>query len=98
MTVRANQHDRPVNDPHAAESALSAQQLAAAASISVAVLTVLVERGLVEPSNPDRNEFAAVTAVRLRRMVRLRSDLGVSFVGAAIIADLLERIDQLERG
>lgn len=96
--MRANEHDLPASPPHAAESALSAQQLAAAASISVTILTALVERGLVEPSDPDGNEFAAITAVRLRRMVRLRADLGVSFVGAAIIADLLERIDRLERG
>ncbi len=75
---------------------LSAQQLADRASISIVWLMALVERGLVEPSDPDTGEFTAVTAIRVRRMVRLRADLGVSFVGAAIIVDLLERIDRLE--
>ena len=78
------------------EERLSAQQLAERASISIVWLTALVDRGLVEPTHPDTGEFTAATAMRVRRMVRLRADLGVSFVGAAIIVDLLERIDRLE--
>jgi hypothetical protein len=30
-------------------------------------------------------------------MLRLHDDLGVNFIGAAIIADLLERLERLER-
>jgi hypothetical protein len=35
--------------------------------------------------------------VRLRRMQRLRRDLGVNFAGAAIILELVGRIEQLNR-
>jgi hypothetical protein len=35
--------------------------------------------------------------IRLRRVLRLRGDLGVNLVGAAIIVDLVERLDRLER-
>jgi len=75
---------------------LSADELAAAADISLERLAALVRLGFVEPIEPGRDEFTAATAARLRRMLRLRSDLGVSFLGAAIIVDLLERLDRLE--
>jgi chaperone modulatory protein CbpM len=75
---------------------LTAQELADAAHISLPRLAALIELGLIEPSSPDGGEFSVTTAARLRRMVRLRADLGVSFLGAAIIVDLLERLDQLE--
>jgi hypothetical protein len=86
----------PTRQPATPESAVSAQQLASAARISVALLQVLVERGLVEPLRPDGSEFTLATAVRVRRMVRLRTDLGVSYLSAGIIVDLLERLDRLE--
>jgi len=35
--------------------------------------------------------------VHLRRMQRLRRDLGVNFAGAAVILDLVGRIEQLNR-
>lgn len=44
-----------------------------------------------EPVLPRR------TIMRLRRMKRLRNDLGVNFAGAAIILDLMERIRTLNR-
>jgi hypothetical protein len=50
-----------------------------------------VERGEDEPLVPRR------VVVRLRRMQRLRRDLGVNFAGAAIILDLVGRIEQLNR-
>jgi len=53
--------------------------------------------GLIESSGPEPYAFTAATAVRLRRMLRLRRDLHVNFHGAAIIMDLVERLDGLER-
>ena len=85
--------------PHdaAATAVLSARELAAAADISEERLLALVHLGLVEPTQPGGNEFDAAAALRLRRMIRLRAALGLSYVGAAIVADLLERLDRLER-
>jgi len=80
-----------------ASATLSAEELAEAAHISVERLGALVHLGLVEPTQPEGGEFSAATALRLRRMVRLHADLGLSFVGAAIVVDLLERLDRLER-
>jgi hypothetical protein len=48
-----------------------------------------IESGIGEPLLPRR------AVVQLRRMQRLRRDLGVNFAGAAIILDLVGRIEQL---
>jgi hypothetical protein len=85
-----------VGPPHRGERLLSREELAAAAGISPGRLARLVQLGLVEPSAPAPREFTAAAAVRLRRMLRLHGDLGVDLVAAAIIADLLERLDRLE--
>jgi len=37
------------------------------------------------------------SVLRLRRMARLRRDLGVNFAGAAVIVDLVDRIEELNR-
>jgi len=47
--------------------------------------------GRAEPQVPRR------AIVRLRRMQRLHRELGVNFTGAAIMLDLVERIEQLNR-
>jgi hypothetical protein len=68
-------------------------ELAAAAGISATRLARLERLGLVEPVAPGSGTFAAATAERLRRMLRLHADLGVNLTGAAIIVDLLERLE-----
>ena len=50
-----------------------------------------IESGTGEPLLPRR------AVVQLHRMQRLRRDLGVNFTGAAIILDLVGRIEQLSR-
>lgn len=81
----------------AGDTALSAEQLAAVVGISVERLARLVELGIVEPAGPGAGEFSAASALRLVRMRRLHRDLGVRWVAAAIIADLVARLDDLER-
>ncbi len=39
--------------------------------------------------------FMPVAVLRLRRMLRLRQDLAISWNGLGLIMDLLERIDSL---
>jgi hypothetical protein len=77
------------------ESRMSADSLAHAAGISVERLESLIRLGLVEPL-PGSTEFSAATAVRLRRMMRIHGDLGISLVASAMVVDLLERLDRLE--
>ncbi|HTU02515.1 MAG TPA: chaperone modulator CbpM [Candidatus Sulfotelmatobacter sp.] len=82
---------------------LSSDELAAAAGISPAALARFIRLGVVDPPVPMVSErgltlplFPAAAAARLRRIGRLHRDLGVNFTGAAIIADLLERLERLE--
>jgi chaperone modulatory protein CbpM len=79
-----------------AEMQLSSRELAQAAGISPVGLARLVRLGLVEPIAPGASQFGAATVARLRRMVRLHDDLGVNFADAALLVDLLERLDRLE--
>ena len=85
-----------VGTPLRGEVYLSGEELAAAAGISPTRLARLVRLGLVNPRAPGTSEFTAATAARLRRMLRLHADLGVNLVGAAIIVDLLERLESME--
>jgi len=63
----------------------------------------LAQQGLIETldsKNLDSNNEALLprrAIVQLRRMQRLHRDLGVNFAGAAIILDLVGRIEQLTR-
>jgi len=75
---------------------LSREELAAAAGISPAKLARLVHLGLVEPIAPEPRAFTSATLARVRRMLRLHGDLEVDLVAAAIIADLLERLERME--
>ena len=73
---------------------LTGRQLATAAGISPARLSRLVRLGLVEADGDRPGKFTAAAALRLRRMLRLHDDLGVNLCGAAIILDLLERLER----
>jgi hypothetical protein len=74
---------------------LTIEELAVAAGVDTMLLVRLVQAGLVG-ERADQRRFPPESARRVRRMLRLHGDLGVSLTGSAIIADLLERIDHLE--
>lgn len=59
----------------------------------------LVEAGVLEPRGavPDAWSFPASALVRARATARLVNDLGVNLAGAAVILDLIEERDRLER-
>jgi chaperone modulatory protein CbpM len=78
------------------EELLTIAELARAGRITRARVARLVQLGLVEPARAGEDAFTVAAAVRLRRVLRLRADLGVDLTGAAIIVDLLERLERLE--
>ncbi|HEX5888043.1 MAG TPA: chaperone modulator CbpM [Pyrinomonadaceae bacterium] len=59
----------------------------------------LAERGLIETvtSEADEPRLPRRVVIQLRRMQRLRRDLGVNYAGAAVILDLVGRIEELNR-
>jgi MerR-like DNA binding protein len=75
---------------------LALEDVAAAAGISPDKLRRIVQHGLVTPVAPGSSEFPESTIARLKRMLRLHVSLGVSLTSAAIIADLIERLERME--
>src|ERR1700704_6118854 len=59
----------------------------------------LARQGLIETLESETDEplLPRRAVVQLRRMQRLRRDLRVNFSGAAIILDLIPRIEELNR-
>ena len=59
----------------------------------------LAQQGLIETLETEAGEVLLPrrAVVQMRRMQRLRRDLGVNFAGAAVILELVGRIEQLNR-
>lgn len=75
---------------------LTLEAVAAAAGISAEKLRRIVAHGLVSPVAPESSDFSMSAVARLKRMLRLHVSLRVSLTSAAIIADLLERMERME--
>ena len=59
----------------------------------------LARQGLIETLESKTSEplLPRRAVVQLRRMQRLRRDLGVNFNGAAVILDLVKRIEEMSK-
>ena len=59
----------------------------------------LAQQGLIDTVDDESGEqfLPRRTVIRLRRMQRLRRDLGVNVAGAAVILDLVNRLNEMNR-
>jgi chaperone modulatory protein CbpM len=71
--------------------------LARAAGVHPELVRRLARLGLIDPVRPGVDLWSPASAARLARAVRLRRDLGLDYAGALLAAELLDRIDELER-
>lgn len=73
--------------------------LAAEAGMHPDLVVRYIDYGLIEPVRSIAGEalFEAGDVARLRTIQRLRSDLGVGLPGAAVIMELLDRIESMQR-
>jgi MerR-like DNA binding protein len=78
---------------------VSVDAVADAVGARPALVAALVRSGLLETVGDETGEplLPQRAVLRLRRMQRLRRDLGVNFAGADIILDLVERIEEMDR-
>ena len=54
--------------------------------------------GLIDPVETTPEPlFEVATILRIRRILRLRHDLGVNWAGIGVVLDLLAKIEELER-
>jgi chaperone modulatory protein CbpM len=76
---------------------LSLEEVAARCSLHPLLVEQLVTLGLIDPLEGESNQFPPAATLRLQRALRLRRDLGLSYNGAALVLELLDRIEALER-
>lgn len=75
---------------------LTLDQVAERCGLHPALVKRLVALGVIEPIGGAVPLYTPETVVSLQRVMRLRRDLGVNYSAAALILDLLERIEELE--
>jgi MerR family transcriptional regulator/heat shock protein HspR len=80
-------------------SLVSVEQLAKAASLRPESVREFVAVGLIEPSCQTGSGplFPRSSLERLRRILRLRRDLGINLAGIAAVLDMRERIESLQK-
>jgi hypothetical protein len=79
------------------EAYFSADEIAVRCGVDVAFVERLVELGVIDVHPELGLAFACEVTLRVGKFVRLQRDLGVNFEGAAVIVDLLDRIETLEQ-
>ncbi len=83
--------------PAAPAGFLTYQEVAERCDVQVGFIHRLVRVGVLEaPAGARPGCLRAEATLRVRQVVRLQEHLGVNLEGAAIILDLLERIEALE--
>ena len=80
-----------------AESGLAPHELAFLAGTTAEIIAQLVEMDLINPSQYSKAcLFDIETVQTVRKILRMRRHLQISFDSMALIFDLLDRIDALE--
>ncbi len=79
------------------EDPLSLDDLSRLCAVERQFILELVEEGVLEALPSAELHFVGRSLRRARLAGRLRRDLGVNVAGAALVIELLERIDVLEQ-
>jgi DNA-binding transcriptional MerR regulator len=80
-------------------SLLSVEDLASAAGVQTGIVESFVRYHLIEPSSHlgAGQLFSTSTVARLQRIVQLRHELGVNLAGVAVILQMTEHMEALQR-
>lgn len=77
---------------------ITLQELARRCECRLTVVRRLVDIGLLEPEGRGGEPlFDAAAVIRVRKALRLKRDLELNFNAVALVMELLDRIDHLER-
>jgi chaperone modulatory protein CbpM len=79
------------------EEELSLEQLCDLCAVGRTRILELVEEGVIEPTSPGDVRFAGASLRRARVALRLQRDFAINAPGVALVLDLLERVEVLER-
>ena len=89
----------PADRHLATEEAIELTVVARQAGVRIVHVRRYLEFGLIEPhpaTTADTPRFDPSSAARVARAERLRRDLGLNYAGAALVCELLDRINELE--
>ena len=75
---------------------LTLEEVATRCSLHPELVRRLMLLGVIDPEEGAGEWFRPEVTLRLQRTLRLRRDLGVNYNAAALVLDLLDRIDALE--
>ena len=80
------------------QTTLTLAELCRCFAVEAEFIEDLVEQGILEPAGRRGRHwcFPASSLRRTRITLHLRRDLGVNLAGAALVLDLLERIEELD--
>lgn len=80
-------------------SLLTLQQLSDSAELDSALVEKFIQHGLIEPAadQAPRVLFPISCIERLRRITRLRRDLRVNLAGVAVILEMRQHIEELQK-
>lgn len=74
---------------------LTLEEVATRCNLHPELVRHFVALGMIDPAD-GTDGFPPEVALQLQRILRLRHDLGINYNAAALILDLLERIEALE--
>lgn len=78
------------------EVTLSIDELSGACQVERTRIVELINHGLLQMHGGDAGHFSGDALRRARLALRLQKDLDINVAGAALVIELLERIEALE--
>ncbi|MDK2822453.1 MAG: chaperone modulatory protein CbpM [Clostridia bacterium] len=80
------------------EDGLTLEQFAIEAGVHPGLLVKLMELGLINYSGRmDNPRFKREEILKVQKMIRLRRDLGINWIGVGLVLDLLDEIEELRK-
>lgn len=80
------------------EEGLTVEEVALRSGVPPSFVHRLLELGIIEYKGRfNEPRFSCTVVPKIRRIVRLRRDLGINWAGLGLIMDLLDEIDYLRR-
>jgi len=73
--------------------------LCTACAVHTEYIIELVDEGIVEPMEQQRDQqhwtFTGISLLRVRKARRLQQDLGINLAGAALVLDMMDEIEKM---
>ena len=81
------------------DTMLTLAELSRACSVRAVQIVAMVEEGILDPCGRDPMQwrFSGASLRRAQAALRVQQDLELNLPGAALVLDLLDRIDALDR-